>query len=267
MDVILYHLGLGAGMASTADGELEYLYEGILKVLPSFATVAGMANPIAVENQRSFDDLPGLSFDMAMMLHGEEEIILHRPLPAKARIRTENRVGEIFDKGKAALVVLEGDAKDESGSLLFSTRSSMFIRGEGGFGGKAAPEATNARPDRSPDGKVERSTLPNQALLYRLTGDTNPLHADPAFAAQVGFDTPIIHGMCSYGVACKAVVDEALDGDVTRVASYAARFSGIFFPGETYEIAFWNEGDKIFIESSSKERQAPVISNAAITLR
>ena len=267
MDVILYHLGIGAGAAATDAKELEYTYEGNLKVLPSFATVAAQANVVASEDQFAFNDLPGLKFDFAMLLHGEEEIILHQPLPTQARIRTETRIGDIYDKGKAALVVMEGETKDESGTPLYTTRSSMFIRGEGGFGGKETPEASKPRPDREPDGVVERPTLPQQALLYRLTGDTNPLHADPAFAAQAGFDAPIIHGMCSYGVACKAIVDEALGGDVARVARYSARFSGIFFPGETYQIAYWIEGDKIYIESSCKERQAPVISNAVITVR
>jgi len=266
-DVILYHLGLGAGAAATDAKELEYTYEGSLKVLPSFAVVAGQTNPQGGQDQRGFDDIPGLSFDLAMLLHGEEEIVLHQPLPTKARIRTETRIGDIYDKGKAALVIMEGDTQDASGAPLYSTRSSLFIRGEGGFGGEAGPEAGNTRPERAPDGVVERATLPQQALLYRLTGDMNPLHADPAFAAKAGFEAPIIHGLCSYGVACKAIVDEVLDGDVARVAGYSARFAGVFFPGETYEIAYWNEGDEIRLQATCKERQAPVLSNAAIRLR
>ena len=235
-------------------------------MLPTFATVA-MAKASAVEGVRGFDEIPGLSFDLAMMLHGEEEIILHQPLPKKSRCRMESRIGPIYDKGKAAIFVLEGDATDESGAPLFSTRSSMFVRGEGGFGGEAAPDVKNGRPDRPPDGRIERPTLPNQALLYRLTGDMNPLHADPKFAAQGGFDAPILHGMCSYGVVCKAIVDEVLKGDVARVGGFSARFAGVFFPGETYEISHWEEGDRILVEASCKERGTPVISNAAISLR
>ena len=114
---------------------------------------------------------------------------------------------------------------------------------------------------------IESATLPQQALLYRLSGDKNPLHADPEFAKMAGFDTPIIHGLCSYGIACKAIVDHVLDGDPTRVASYAARFRGVAFPGETYLTSWWREGDRILLSVSSKERDAPIISNAAIGVR
>jgi acyl dehydratase len=126
---------------------------------------------------------------------------------------------------------------------------------------------SNAAPDREPDGVVESPTLPQQALLYRLNGDKNPLHADPEFAKMGGFDAPIIHGLCSYGIVCKAVVDGALDGDVSQVARYQARFRGVAFPGETYLTSYWREGNTILIESKSKERDAVIISNAAFTLR
>jgi acyl dehydratase len=146
-------------------------------------------------------------------------------------------------------------------------RNAAFIRGEGGFGGPTGPKAGNAAPERAPDGVVESHTLPQQALLYRLCGDKNPLHAEPAFAKKAGFDTPIIHGLCSYGIACKAVVDAALAGDVARVARYQARFAGVAFPGETYLTRWWNEGERILLNVTSKERGTPIISNAAITLR
>ncbi len=135
------------------------------------------------------------------------------------------------------------------------------------FARKSGPKAGNKPPDRAPDGQIETATLPQQALLYRLSGDKNPLHADPEFAKMAGFETPIIHGLCSYGVVCKAVVDNVLGGDTARVARYAARFAGVGYPGETYVTSYWREGNEILIEAKSKERDAVVISNAVIELR
>jgi acyl dehydratase len=259
--VILYHLGVGAGVPPTDPGELEYTYEKNLKVLPSFAVIP------AFGSMGGIGSVPGLEFNFAMLLHGEQEVILHKPLPPQQKLKTSAHIPEIYDKGKAALVILESTARDESGDPLFTNRFSLFIRGEGGFGGDSGPKAGNAAPDRAPDGVVESKTLPQQALIYRLSGDKNPLHADPEFAKMAGFDQPIIHGLCSYGVVCKAIVDEVLDGDVTRVARYQARFAGVGFPGETYLTSYWKEGDRILLEAKSVERNAPIISNAAITLR
>jgi acyl dehydratase len=261
--VILYHLGLGAGVPATDPKELEYTYEKNLKVLPSFAVIPSFGSMVGINN------VPGLQFNFAMLLHGEQEVILHRPLPVEARLATSAHIPEIYDKGKAALVILETAAKDEaSGQPLWTNRYSMFIRGEGGFGGDSGPKVGNAAPERAPDGVVERKTLPQQALIYRLSGDKNPLHADPEFAKLGGFDTPILHGLCSYGIACKAIVDQVLGGDVARVARYQARFAGVAFPGETYRIAYWKDGAKrILLEASSVERNAKIISNAVIELR
>jgi acyl dehydratase len=260
--VILYHLGLGAGVPATDPKELEYTYEKNLKVLPSFAVIPSFGSMVGIGS------VPGLQFNWAMLLHGEQEVKIHRPLPPEARIATSAHVPEIYDKGKAALVILETEAKDEAtGQPLWTNRYSMFIRGEGGFGGDSGPKVGNAAPDRAPDGVIERKTLPQQALIYRLSGDKNPLHADPDFAKLGGFDTPIIHGLCSYGIACKAIVDDVLAGDVTRVARYQARFAGVAFPGETYRIKYWKDGAKrILLEAESVERNAKIISNAVIEL-
>ena len=258
-DVILYHLGIGAGNPPTDPNELEYTYEKNLKVLPTFAVVAksgGGGNLFSI---------PGLEFNPAMLLHGEQDVEVHRPLPPEGKLRSQTRIKDIFDKGKAALLLLENDVSDEQGPL-YTTRMSLFLRGEGGFGGPSGPKAGNEVPDREPDGVIETKTLPQQALLYRLNGDKNPLHADPEFAKAGGFDTPIIHGLFSYGHTCKAVVDHVLGGDVTKVGRYEARFRGVGFPGETYLTSYWKEGDKILVQSKSKERDAIIISNAAITL-
>lgn len=260
--VILYHLGLGAGAPNQMDAnELEYTYEKNLKVLPSFGVVPVFGAMGGAMNT------PGLEFNPAMLLHGEQDIEIHRPLPANAKLVNQSRIAGIYDKGKAALLVMEVDTKEEGGDPLFTNRFSLFLRGEGGFGGDAGPKAGNTPPEREPDHVVETATLPQQALIYRLSGDKNPLHADPEFAKMGGFEVPILHGLCSFGINCKVAVDNALGGDVTKVARYQARFAGVFFPGETMVTSLWKEGDTIFVNASSKERGAPVISNAAITLR
>jgi acyl dehydratase len=271
-DVILYHLGIGAGFDATEPAELEYTYEKNLKVLPSFAVVAGSSFSSRVLSEGGgggggIMNVEGLDFNPAMLLHGENEIELHQPLPIEASFTTRSRVAEIYDKGKAALAIIEAVSTDDGGEKLFTNRMSLFLRGEGGFGGPSGPKVGNEAPDRPADGVIESVTLPQQALLYRLNGDKNPLHADPEFAKMGGFDKPIIHGLCSYGIVCKAIVDGVLGGDTARVASYAARFRGVGFPGETYLTSYWSDGDTILIEAKSKERDAVIISNAAITVR
>ena len=260
-DVILYNLGIGAGNPPTDPGELEYTYEKNLKATPSFAVIPTFGSMMGIGG------VEGLDFNFAMLLHGEQEIILHKPLPVAAKVTSRGRVAELWDKGKACLCVLEVDTEDENGEPLFTNRFSLFLRGEGGFGGEPGPKAGNAAPDRAPDGTIEVPTLPQQALLYRLSGDKNPLHADPDIAKMAGFDTPIIHGLCSYGIVCKSIVDNVLDGDTTKVAGYAARFAGVGFPGETYVIDYWKEGDKVLVQAKLKERNAKIISNCAVTLR
>ncbi|MDH3212360.1 MAG: MaoC/PaaZ C-terminal domain-containing protein [Myxococcales bacterium] len=259
--VILYHLGVGAGNPPTDPGELEYTYEKNLKVLPSFGVIPVFGS------MGGLGSTPGLEFNFAMLLHGEQDIEIHQPIPPEATVTSGGEIVGIYDKGKAALVVLEMKTRDGADKPLFTNRFSLFLRGEGGFGGESGPKAGNIPPERDPDGVIERPTLPQQALIYRLSGDKNPLHADPEFAKMAGFDTPIIHGLCSYGVACKAIVDEVLGGDVTKVARYQARFSGVGFPGETYVTSYWKEGDRILIQAKSKERDAPIITNSAITVR
>ena len=259
--VILYHLGVGAGVPPTDEKELEYTYEARLKVLPSFGVVPvfqTLGGLIGVE---------GLSFNPMMLLHGEQDIVLHQPLPTRAKVENSGKVVGVYDKTKGATIVIETETKDENGNPLCTNRFTCFIRGEGGFGGESGPAPGNAAPDRSPDLVVESPTLPQQALIYRLSGDKNPLHIDPAMAALGGFDTPILHGLCSFGIVCKAAVDAALDGDVTKVARYAARFSGVVFPGETIVTSMWREGDTLLLAAKTKERETPVITNSAITIK
>lgn len=257
--VILYHLGVGAGSDPTDPAELRYVYEGDLQVLPSFGTIPPFGAMMNVGT------VPGLEFNVAMLLHGEQSLVLHRPIPTAASAINEGRITAIHDKGKAAVVVVEIETRDaQTGEALFTNTSSLFLRGEGGFGGDPGPPTVARRPDRVADVVVETATLPQQALLYRLSGDKNPLHADPTFAAMGGFDRPILHGLCSYGVVCKAVVDEVLKGDVEAVRSYSARFAGVVFPGETVVTSVWEEDGDLVVEATTKERGAPVLSHGSI---
>ncbi|MHC4986768.1 MAG: MaoC/PaaZ C-terminal domain-containing protein [Planctomycetota bacterium] len=260
-DVILYHLGLGAGFEKPTDAkELEYTYEQNLKVLPSYGVIPVFGA------LSGLGGMPGIEINFAMVLHGEQDLVIHRPIPASGSVETRRRVAEIWDKGKAALIVMETVSSDENGPL-FTNRFGIFSRGEGGFGGESGPPAGNKAPERDCDVTVESKTMPNQALIYRLSGDKNPLHADPKFAQIGGFDKPILHGLSSFGVVCKAVVDNVLEGDVTKVARYQVRFAGVVFPGETIVTSIWREGDRLLLAARTKERDTPVLSNAAIELR
>lgn len=260
--VILYALGVGAGVPQTDANELTYTYEKNLKVLPSFGVIP------AFGAMGGLGSVPGMSFNPVMLLHGEQDLEVRGPIPVDGEVESSGKVAGIYDKGKAALVVLEMETRLKGQTdPLFVNRFSLFLRGEGGFGGDSGPAAGNAAPDRAPDLVVESRTLPQQALLYRLSGDKNPLHADPDFAKMGGFDTPILHGLCSYGVVCKAVVDAALGGDTAKVARYQARFAGVVFPGETIVTSMWRDGATVLIDAKTKERGTPVISNAAITVR
>jgi acyl dehydratase len=263
-DVILYHLGIGAGLGKPTDpAELAYTYEQRLVVLPSFAVVPAFQGLVTAATGQ----VPGLAVNPIMILHGEQDLELHKPIPTSGAIEHRPRVASLYDKGKAALVTIEVES-GPPGNPLFTNRFNIFARGEGGFGGDTnAPAPGNQAPDRAPDAMAESPTMSHQALIYRLSGDKNPLHADPDFAKLGGFDTPILHGLCTYGIACKAVVDTLLDGDVTAVARYQVRFTGVVFPGETVVTSMWRERDRIVLSATTKERGQPVLSNAAIFTR
>ncbi|MGP3947353.1 MaoC/PaaZ C-terminal domain-containing protein [Streptomyces sp. 7N604] len=261
-DVLLYHLGVGAGIPATEPDELRYTLESRLHVLPSFATVAGGA--LAAAGGLAS---PGVDIDLAAVLHGGQHIELHRPLPVKGRAAHSSRIAAVYDKGKAAVIVLRSKAEDESGPL-WTSDTRIFVRGEGGFGGERGPSERLELPAREPDITVERPIREDQALLYRLSGDWNPLHADPDFAKRAGFDRPILHGLCSYGITLKAVVDTALSGDVTRVRSYTTRFAGVVFPGETLRVRMWRDGaapGRIQVSVTAVERNdAPVLADTTV---
>ncbi|MFG2519601.1 MaoC/PaaZ C-terminal domain-containing protein [Streptomyces sp. NPDC048527] len=258
-DIQLYHLGLGAGTPATDPDELRYTLESRLHVLPSFATVAGAG--MGVVGGLS---APGIDVNLAHVLHGGQSVELHRPIPVKGSATSTSRVAAVYDKGKAAILVLRTEVADADGPL-WTSDAQIFVRGEGGFGGDRGPSTRVEAPTGEPDRTVDRPVREDQALLYRLSGDWNPLHADPEFAKLAGFDRPILHGLCSYGMTLKAVVDTLLDGDVSRVRSYATRFTGVVFPGETLRIRMWRSEGRIQVTVTAVERdEAPVLADTIV---
>jgi acyl dehydratase len=262
-DVILYHLALGAGRNPVDPGELAYCYEAGLKVLPAYGVIPAQTAMIGI-----LGGVPGLEFNPIMLLHGEQELEVKADrVPTSATVRNVARVAAVYDKGKAALAVVEVETATTDGDPLFVNRFGLFLRGEGGFGGEPGPKGGEPAPSETPDLVVESPTLPQQALLYRLLGDKNPLHADPAFAAMGGFERPILHGLCSFGIGCKVAVDSMLGGDTSAVAGYRVRFAGVMVPGDTMVTSLWRRDGCIHLESVNRDRGTPVLTQATLTLR
>jgi acyl dehydratase len=264
-DVLLYHLGIGAGVDPTSPRELRWAYEGDLQVLPTFALVAGRG--ISGTAVRRSGYLPGIDVAPQAILHGGQALTVHGPLPTAGRARLSSRVVDVWDKGKAAVIVSEQSAESPAGDPLWTTTMQIWARGEGGFGGDPGPATSWAVPESGPDHVLTVPTSPGQALLYRLNGDLNPLHADPDFARRAGFARPILHGLASYGIVCKAIVDEILDGEVGRLRSYSVRFAGTVTPGETIRTDVWALGERLLLRATCPERDgAPVLTHAEVVL-
>lgn len=263
-DVALYHLAVGAARDPLDADGLRYVDDAAPKVLPTFATVAATFHA----TQAPTVSFPGIDIDLAKVVHGSQQITAHRALPPEGKATTRKRIVEVQDKGSAAVIISEGVTVDETGEPLWTERSSIFAKGEGGFGGERGASSKVAFPDRVPDATMQVLTLPDQALLYRLCGDRNPLHSDPAFAAAAGFPRPILHGLCTYGSVCRAVVDELLGGDVVAVADFSATFAGVVFPGETLDVAVWDEADRLLVTASVIDREnAPALANVVVDKR
>jgi 3-hydroxyacyl-CoA dehydrogenase/3a,7a,12a-trihydroxy-5b-cholest-24-enoyl-CoA hydratase len=269
-DVSLYALGVGAAQNPLDERDLQLVYELSgkgMKVLPSFGV--NPAVTMIFTQGKNGVTAPGLNFGLDRVLHGEQYTELKRPLPTKSKLTTKATVKNIYDKGKGAVVVTEFISYDEHGDEVVKNELSTFVRGAGGWGGERGPSAdVNVPPDRAPDKVVEDKTSDNQALLYRLSGDWNPLHADPAFAKAFGFEKPILHGLASFGFSTRHVVQAfAPDGNPDYVKSIKARFASTVLPGQTLVTEMWKESDtKILFRTKLKETGGVVISNAALEL-
>ena len=242
-DALLYAVSLGAGT-----DELAYTTENTSgveqQVLPTFPVV------IAVGGS-AFGAIG--EYNRAMMVHGSQAVTLHRPLPAEGSVSVVSKVAGLYDKGKAAVAVFESIATAADGLPLYSTTTSIFIRGEGGWGGERGPSgAQNVPPDRAADHRVTYQTSPDQALLYRLNGDRNPLHSDPAFAAMGGFPQPILHGLCSYGFTGRALLNSLCGGESARFKHIEARFASPVLPGDALTVQMWvtGPGEAVFTTSA-----------------
>jgi acyl dehydratase len=260
-DCLIYALGVGAGAADPLK-ELEFTTENTSdtpqRALPTLAVVIA---PLG----GGFEKIG--TFNPAMLVHGEQGITLHREIPVEGELEAVSEITGIYDKGKGAVVVTETQCTlADTGEKLFDTRMSAFIRGEGGWGGDRGPSGgQNQAPERDPDTTVTVQTRTDQALLYRLSGDRNPLHSDPAFAAMGGFDRPILHGLCTYGFTGRALLHELCSSDPARFTGMDARFSSPVMPGEALTVKIWNEGDGSAIFQTCGDDGRVVIDNGRVT--
>jgi acyl dehydratase len=246
-DALLYAIGVGAGWPDPLQ-DLQFTTENTKdveqQVLPTFPVIIGAGGVGALRSIGPFNP--------AMLVHGEQGVRIHSPIPVSGTVRVSGKVTGIYDKGSGAVVVIDADGVDAaSGAPMFTTTTSLFIRGEGGWGGDRGPGSDrNVAPERAPDHIVVMTTKPDQALLYRLSGDRNPLHADPSFAARGGFDRPILHGLCTYGFTARALMRELCGNDPGRFRSMEGRFSKPVYPGDTLTVAMWVEGNQAVFRTS-----------------
>lgn len=261
-DALLYALGVGAGQLDPTGFELQFTTENSKdvrqQVLPTFAVIVGGGGGGAMGKVGSFN--------FAMLVHGEQAIELHQPIPVEGTVRTTSKIVGIYDKGSGAVIASEARSVDAAtGEPMFTTRSSAFIRGEGGFGGDRGPSGPrNAPPDRDPDHVVTYDTRPDQALLYRLSGDRNPLHSDPEFAKMAGFPAPILHGLCTYGFTGRALLHALCGSDPTRFTGMEARFSKPVMPGDSLTVRMWVDGGAAVFQTAT-QRGDTVIDQGRVT--
>ena len=255
-DVLLYHLAVGAqNLSYTLETSDDF------QVLPSFAVVAPTFHAIDPPSL----DLPGCDINLAQVVHGSQEVRVERPLPTAGSARLTTHITDVWDKGTASVIWQEGVATDPAGAELWRVRSSIFVKGEGGWGGDRGENTAVPVPDRAPDASTTYAVNPEQALLYRLCGDRNPLHADPEFAKMAGFDAPILHGLCTYAIVLRELVDLLVDGDSSAVGGFRARFAGVVFPGETLAISAWDEPDGIVATVTVGNEARPALTDCLVS--
>ena len=266
-DTMLYALGIGMGADPLDEGELRFVFEKDLQAVPTMATVIGSPGFWWKD--------PRTGAAWVKLVHGEQDLQLFRPLPAEASVVATNRVVSITDKGegKGAIAVIERELRDEAtGELLARGRNVTFLRGDGGFSqdgtrSDPGPQSLPAVPERPCDIEVALPTLARQALIYRLSGDYNVLHADPAVARAAGFSRPILHGLCTYGMAVHALLKTVCGHDASRIRRVATRFTMPVMPGETVRFQFWDAGNGSFhLRANVDERNAVVLNNGLVEL-
>ncbi|MFD4840461.1 MaoC/PaaZ C-terminal domain-containing protein [Achromobacter sp. NPDC058515] len=262
-DTMLYALGIGLGQDPEDAGQLRYVYEKGLQAFPTMGVILGYPGFWVSD--------PRAGIDWVKVVHGEQRLTLHAPLPASGFVTGKSRNTHVIDKGadKGAIVVTERTLHGEDGACLATLQQSTFCRGDGGFGqGDASPESLPAAPDGDPELRCELRIPPSAALLYRLNADRNPLHADPEVARQAGYPRPILHGLCSYGVAAHAIVKTFCDYDAARLTSLNTRFSAPVYPGETLQCDMWRMPDgQIRFIARAKERGIVVMSHGTATVQ
>lgn len=262
-EVMLYAYGIGMGDDPMDERELAFVNEAAatsrpLKVVPTFATVAAYSATVGEINHNRL-----------MEVDGERDITFHKPLAVAAHITADSFVLAVYDKGreKGAVLRTQTVLKSSDGERLATLVASFFARGDGGFGGPSGEQPKpHQMPTRTPDSTVDISTRPDQALIYRLCGDRNPLHSDPEYAKRAGFPQPILHGMCTYGITCRGILQTYADYDPTAFKRHAARFSAPVYPGETLTLEMWKDGDVISFEAKVKARGVTVIKNGMTVL-
>ena len=272
-DVMLYALGVGMSHDPMDERELAFTYEKNLKVIPTAATVLASAMGRPARGADQVEQKPGhrpSQINFLMVVHGEQKVELHKPLPTSGTFTAQGRTVGAFDKGKdkGAVIVNETVWTDEAGEKVATLTGSTFARGDGGFGGpsEGQPEPHQI-PSRKADLSVDISTREDQALLYRLNGDRNPLHSDPESAKRSGFPRPILHGLCTYGITCRAVLQAITGYDPDQILSHQARFSAPVFPGDVITVDLWKDGKNISFEARVAARNATVIKNGLTVLR
>lgn len=262
-DVMLYALGIGLGADPLDARQLRFVYEQDLQVLPTMAIVLGYPGFLSQYGDTGITN--------THLVHGEQGFRLHRPLPVDAQLTSTVRVVGVIDKGagKGALIYTETTVRERGNDApLCTLDSTTFCRADGGFGGPSAPlKPLHALPDTPPHEVCDLPTLPQAALIYRLSGDYNPLHADPAFARRGGYDRPILHGRCTFGIAGHAVLAACCDYDPTRLVAMEGRFSAPVYPGETIRTEIWRDGPTVSFRASVPARQAVVINNGKAQVR
>jgi 3-hydroxyacyl-CoA dehydrogenase/3a,7a,12a-trihydroxy-5b-cholest-24-enoyl-CoA hydratase len=262
-DVILYALGAGAS-------ELKFVYENDdnFSALPTYPVVLpqkGTSNDVVPFGSNM--ELPGLNFDPMMILHGEQYVEIKKPIPTHGSFTARPKIIGVYDKGKGALVLMETSLLDDKGETVTRSVGGIFIRGLGGFGGDRGPSENINIPNRAPDAQYSQKTSEFQALIYRLSADYNPLHVDPQMATMVGFKKPILHGLCTFGHAGRAVLSQFCDNDPKRFKAIKARFASPVYPGETLVTEMWRESPtRVVFRTKVQERDVIVINNSYVDI-